>query len=83
MWPQKWLSPALRSPGFKARLEGSCIAWDRLLTLRRFAFRQLVVLGAGSGQGTGSGHDGDISFTVLFGSVYHLWSDYLLKRPKE
>lgn len=82
-WPRKWLSLALRSPGFRARLEGNCIAWDQRLILQHFAFRQLVVLGAGGGQGTGSGRDGDISFSVLFGSVYHLCSDYFLKHPKE
>lgn len=82
-WPRKRLSPVLRSPGFRARLEGNWIAWDQLLILQCFAFRQLVGFGSWGWAGDGSGCDGDISFTVCFGSVYHLWSDCLLKLPKE
>lgn len=81
-WLQEWLSSALCSPGSGDGLGGNCVAWGQLLILWHFALRQLLVLGAEGGQGTGSGCDGDISFTVLFGSVYHLWSNYTLKHPR-
>lgn len=76
------MSSALCSPSFGDGLEGNCVAWGQLLILQHFAFRQLLVLGAGGGQGTGSGCDGDVSFTVLFGSVYPLRSDYPLKHSR-